>query len=102
MAFSSDNKSGDSVGIQITSVKQKGPNYLLWSKVMRVYIETNGKLKHLVKDPPSQESKSFEEWPQDDFMITTWYQSLIWWEVMHSNLITVILFPQFIKLTCKP
>ena len=32
----------DSVGIQFTSVKLKGPNYLLWAKAMR--IGTKGKL----------------------------------------------------------
>ena len=74
---SNDYKTKDSVGIQITLVKLKGPNYLLWAKAVMVIIGAKGKLKHLMKYPPLQGSKSFDEWQQNDFMIITWYQSLI-------------------------
>ena len=52
MVSSSDHKSGYSVGIQITSIKLKGPNYLLWAKAVMVIIGAKGKLKHLMKYPP--------------------------------------------------
>ena len=39
---------------------------------MWVYIGALGKLKHLVEDPPPQESKSFDKWQQDDFTMITW------------------------------
>ena len=58
MTSSNDHKSKDSIGIQIIPVKLKGPNYLLWAKVV---IVTKGKPKHLIEDPPPQESKSFDE-----------------------------------------
>lgn len=48
----SDHKFGNSVYIHITSRKLKRPNYLLWTKAMMVYIETKGKLKHPIEDPP--------------------------------------------------
>lgn len=28
-----------------------------------------------MEDPPPQESRSLDEWQQDDFRITKWYQS---------------------------
>ena len=55
---SNDYKTKDSVGIQITLVKLKGPNYLLWAKVVRVYITTKEKPKHVVEDHSPQESNN--------------------------------------------
>ena len=52
MQPSNNHKSRDIVDIHITLVKLKGPNYLWCAKVVRVYIRENGKLQHLVEDPP--------------------------------------------------
>lgn len=36
-------------------------------------MQAQGKLKHPLEDTHRQESKSFDEWQQDDFMIITWH-----------------------------
>lgn len=48
MTSNNDHKVRNNIGIQITLES----NYILWAKLVRVYIKAKGKLKHLVQDPP--------------------------------------------------
>ena len=53
------------------SIKWNGPNYLLLTSVIWVYIGAKGKFNHFIEDPPPKESKGFNEWKQDDFAMMT-------------------------------
>ena len=58
---------------------------------MRMHIGAKGKLKHFMEDPP-QESRSLDEWQQDDFMIMTCL-----WNSMEPNVAANFLFLETAK-----
>jgi len=63
----------DPTGIQITTCKLNEKNYLLWEKLVRVYLGAWGKLDVVASDKPSfSDVKSpaiEEEWEHDNFMV---------------------------------
>ena len=60
------------VGTSITAVKLNGEgNFKLWSKGVLKFLYAQGKSDYLVKEPPSQDSKEFSKWLQEDSMVTT-------------------------------
>ena len=42
---------------KITEDKLTGPNYLEWSKTIRIYVKSICMGDHLTKDPPADDSK---------------------------------------------
>ena len=42
---------------KITEDKLTGPNYLDWSKTVRLYLKSIRKVSHLTEDPPTDDSK---------------------------------------------
>ena len=49
---------------KITEDKLTGPNYLEWSKTIRIYVRSIRMGGHLTKDPPIDDSK--EQWMEED------------------------------------
>ena len=49
---------------KITKDKLTGPNYLEWSKTIRIYIRSVRMGGHLTMDPPTDDSK--EQWMEED------------------------------------
>ena len=49
---------------KITKDKLTGPNYLDWSKTIRLYLRSICMVSHLDKDPPTDDSK--DQWLEDD------------------------------------
>ena len=49
---------------KITNHKLNGLNYLDWSKMIRIYIRSIRMATHLVKDPPTNDSR--EQWMEED------------------------------------
>ena len=49
---------------KITEDKLTGPNYLEWSKTIRIYVRSVCMGGHLTKDPPTDDSK--EKWMEED------------------------------------
>ena len=49
---------------KITEDKLTGPNYLEWSKTIRIYVRSVRMDGHLTKDPPTNDSK--EQWMEED------------------------------------
>ena len=49
---------------KITEDKLTGPNYLEWSKTIRMYFMSERMGSHLTKDPPADDSK--EQWMEED------------------------------------
>ena len=49
---------------KITNDTLTGPNYLDWSKTIRLYLKSICMASHLNKDPPTDDSK--ERWLEDD------------------------------------
>ena len=49
---------------KITEDKLTGPNYLKWSKTIRIYIRSVRMGDHLTKDPSTDDSK--EQWMEED------------------------------------
>ena len=49
---------------KITEDKLIGPNYLEWSKTIRIYVGSVRMNSHLTKDPPANDSK--EQWMEED------------------------------------
>ena len=49
---------------KITEDKLTGPNYLEWSKTIRIYVRSIRMGGHLTKDPPTDDSK--EQWMEED------------------------------------
>ena len=49
---------------KITEDKLIGPNYLEWSKTIRIYVRSVRIGGHLTKDPPTDDSK--EQWMEED------------------------------------
>jgi len=67
----------DPVGIQITTSKLNGKNYLLWAQSVKVYLSARRKLKFVTSEKPSFcDIKSLataeEEWDSDNSMVMTW------------------------------
>ena len=42
---------------KITKDKLTGPNYLDWSKTVRLYLRSIRMASHLIEDPPTNDSK---------------------------------------------
>ena len=53
-----------SIMSKITEDKLTGPNYLEWSKTIRIYVSSVCMGGHLTKDPPTDDSK--EQWMEED------------------------------------
>ena len=49
---------------KITEGKMTGPNYLEWSKTIRIYVRSVRMRGHLTKDPPTDDLK--EQWMEED------------------------------------
>ena len=49
---------------KITEDKLTSPNYLEWSKTIRIYVKSIRMDGHLTKDPPADDSK--EQWMEED------------------------------------
>ena len=49
---------------KITEDKLIGPNYLEWSKTIRIYVRSVRMGGHLTKDPPFDDLK--EQWMEED------------------------------------
>lgn len=49
---------------KITEHKLSGPNYLDWSKTVRIYLRSLSKDDHLTSDPPTDDTR--KEWLRDD------------------------------------
>ena len=49
---------------KITEDKLTGPNYLEWSKTIRIYVRSVCMGSHLTKDLPANNSK--EQWMEED------------------------------------
>ena len=49
---------------KIMEDKLIGPNYLEWSKTIRIYVRSIRMGGHLTKDPPADDSK--EQWMEED------------------------------------
>ena len=49
---------------KITENKLTGPNYLEWSKTIRIYVKSVRMGSHVTKDPPTDDSK--EQWMEED------------------------------------
>ena len=49
---------------KIMEDKPTGPNYLEWSKTIRIYVRSVRMGGHLTKDPPTDDSK--EQWMEEN------------------------------------
>jgi len=66
----------DPVGIQITTSKLNGKNYLLWAQSVKVYLSARRKLKFVTSKKPSFSDAKFpetveEEWDSDNYVVMT-------------------------------
>ena len=52
---------------KITEDKLTGPNYLEWSKTIRIYVKSVRMGGHLTKDPPADDLK--EQWIEEDALL---------------------------------
>ena len=52
---------------KITEDKLTGPNYLDWSKTVRLYLRSIRMVSHLIEDLPTDDSK--ERWLEDDALL---------------------------------
>ena len=62
----------DLVGIQITTVKLNGKNFLLWEKYVSLFLGARGKLKIVISVKLASTEKAFEEWEQDNYLVVIW------------------------------
>ncbi|XP_010267592.1 PREDICTED: uncharacterized protein LOC104604777 [Nelumbo nucifera] len=77
----SDQKPGvmiplDYLGVQMTSIKLNGENYVPWAKSMEIFLKAKRKVKHVNEDKPSAESLGFDGWEQDAQMMTWLWNSM--------------------------
>ncbi|XP_042056090.1 uncharacterized protein LOC121800627 [Salvia splendens] len=52
--------------------KLNGRNYPLWSRLIKVKIGGCGAYVYIRNEPPSPESKGFEEWEENDLIVFSW------------------------------
>ena len=58
--------STDVMSMQIITTKLNGSNYLLWAQAMKVALGGRKKLKYIELDPPSKDSKDYEDWVSEN------------------------------------
>ena len=64
--------SSDIISMQIISTKLNGSNYLLWAQAMKVALGGRKKLKYIESNPPSKDSKDYEDWVSDNYLVMSW------------------------------
>ena len=67
-----------------------GPNYLDWSKTIRLYLRSIYMVSHLNKDPPTNDSK--ERWLEDDARLFLQIRNSI-----NGKVLTLIYHYEFVK-----
>ncbi|KAG8373563.1 hypothetical protein BUALT_Bualt11G0037500 [Buddleja alternifolia] len=65
-SFSSDYMMKNLVG---TTVKLNGPNYLVWSQSIKIFLGAQRKLSHITKAPPAETDKGYEDWLTADYCV---------------------------------
>ena len=68
-ASGSDKPSYDIVSTQIITTKLNGSNYLLWAQAMKVALGGRKKFKYILSDPPSKDSKEYEDWVSENYVV---------------------------------
>ena len=68
----SDKQSFDIVSVQIITTKLNGSDYLLWAQAMKVALGGRMKLKYILSDPPSKDSKEYEDWVSENYLVMSW------------------------------
>ena len=64
--------SSDYLGVQMTSIKLNGENYVPWAKSVEVFLKAKKKVKHVRDEKPPEDSPGFDDWEQEDAQIMTW------------------------------
>ncbi|KAL5729782.1 hypothetical protein ACHQM5_002683 [Ranunculus cassubicifolius] len=61
-------------GLQITTVKLDGKNYLEWSRAARMFIGGRGKLGYITgkSQAPAEADPSYEKWETDNLTVMSW------------------------------
>ncbi|KAG8381702.1 hypothetical protein BUALT_Bualt05G0000200 [Buddleja alternifolia] len=68
-SFSSDYMMKNLVG---TTVNLNGPNYLVWSQSIKIFLGAQRKLSHITKAPPAETDKGYENWLAADYCVRSW------------------------------
>ena len=58
--------SSDYLGVQMTSIKLNGENYVPWAKPVEVFLKAKKKVKHVRDEKPPVDSPGFDDWEQED------------------------------------
>ena len=84
------------IGIQITTSKLNGENYLLWAQSIRAYLTARRKLKFVTFEKPffsnAKSIETAEEWDIDDSMVMTWL-----WNNMKPYFLLTLCFMQLVR-----
>ena len=83
---STSHSSSDIISMQIITTKLNGSNYLLWAQVMKVALDGRKKLKYIESNPPSKDSKDYEDWVSDNYLVMTWF-----WNSMDRTISSIVM-----------
>lgn len=73
-------------------MKFNGKNYLLWAKVLTIFLGAHRKLKHIIEDPPFPNEFNYEDWFVADYGVISWLVNS-----MEKNIALGVMFLTLIK-----
>ena len=79
--------SSDIMSMQIITTKLNGSNYLLWAQAMKVTLGGRKKLKCIESNPPSKDSKDYDDWVSDNYLVMSWL-----WNSMDPTISSSVMF----------
>ena len=79
--------SSDVVSMQIITTKLNGSNYLLWAQAMKVALGARKKLKYIESVAPAKDSKDYEDWVSENYVVMSWL-----WNSMEPTVCSSVMF----------
>ena len=77
----------DVVSMQITPTKLNGSNNLLWAQAIKIALGGRKKLKYIMSEPPSKDSKEYEDWVFENYIVMSWL-----WNSMEPSISSNVMF----------
>ena len=77
----------DGVSMQIITTKLNRSNYLLWAQAMKVALGDRKKFKFITFDAFGKDSKEYEDWVFDNYMVISWL-----WNSMEPSIASSVMF----------
>ena len=77
----------DIISMQIITTKLNGSNDLLWAQAMKVALGGRKNLKYIESNPLSKDSKDYEDWVSDNYLVMSWL-----WNSMDPTISSSVMF----------